>query len=170
VRCASASPSGIYSFAIRHPRRETQPAVFGRQRQAFLPLHHIWCYSPALWPGIPSLRSASNNSKRLTVGRLGDWEIGRRWASSFSRVFWNPKDIPTQNAICDFRMEYKDISERVAFLAQEIRDLRQMNASYSKQSEGSQRTSRASHEERELRLRQIKEELSKLMLKPTREQ
>ena len=101
---------------------------------------------------------------------LGDWEIGRRWASSFSRVFWNPKDIPTQNAICDFRMEYKDISERVAFLAQEIRDLRQMNASYSKQSEGSQRTSRASHEERELRLRQIKEELSKLMLKPTREQ
>jgi hypothetical protein len=67
-------------------------------------------------------------------------------------------------------MEYKDISERVAFLAQEIRDLRQMNASYSKQSEGSQRTNRAFHEERELRLRQIMEELSKMMLKPTREQ
>jgi hypothetical protein len=45
-----------------------------------------------------------------------------------------------------------------------------MNATYSKQSEVNQRISRASHEERELRLRQIKEELSKMMVKPTREQ
>ena len=65
-------------------------------------------------------------------------------------------------------MDYKDISERIALLTQEIRDLQRMNATYSKQSEGSQRTSRASHEERELRLRQIREELSKMMVKPTR--
>ena len=64
-------------------------------------------------------------------------------------------------------MDYKDISERIALLTQEIRDLQQMNAAYSKQSESSQRTSRASHEERELRLRQIKEELSRMMSKPT---
>ena len=58
-------------------------------------------------------------------------------------------------------MDYKDISECIALLTQEIRDLRRMNDSH----EGDGRTSRASHEERELRLRQIKEELSRMMLK-----
>jgi hypothetical protein len=62
-------------------------------------------------------------------------------------------------------MEYKDISERVAFLAQEIRVLREMNTQYSKQNEGNQRTSRATHEARALRLLQIKEELSRMMAK-----
>jgi hypothetical protein len=64
-------------------------------------------------------------------------------------------------------MDYKDIAERIARLTQEIRDLQRMNASHS---DGNQRISRASHGERELRLKQIKEELSKMMLKPTREQ
>ena len=59
-------------------------------------------------------------------------------------------------------MDYKDISERVALLTHEIRDLQRMNDSH----EGDGRTSRASHDERELRLRQISDELSR-MLKPT---
>jgi hypothetical protein len=56
-------------------------------------------------------------------------------------------------------MDYKDISERIALLTQEIRDLQRMNDSH----EGDGRTSRASQDERELRLRQIQEELSKMM-------
>ena len=64
-------------------------------------------------------------------------------------------------------MDYKDISERIALLTQEIRDLQRMDTPYLKQSEGNHRISRASHEERELRLKQIKEELSRMMLKPT---
>jgi hypothetical protein len=58
-------------------------------------------------------------------------------------------------------MDYKDISERIALLTQEIRDLQRLNGPH----EGNQRISRASHEERELRLRQIRDELSR-MLKP----
>ena len=61
-------------------------------------------------------------------------------------------------------MDYKDISERIALLTQEIRELQQMNEPY--QSDGS-RGNRASHEQRELRLKQIKEELSRMMSKPT---
>jgi len=64
-------------------------------------------------------------------------------------------------------MDYKDISERIALLTQEIRELQDMNEQYSKLSEGNQKTGRAAHELRELRLRQIKEELSRMMLKPT---
>jgi len=63
-------------------------------------------------------------------------------------------------------MDYKEISERIALLTQEIRDLQGMNEPYSKHSEGNQKISRASHDERALRLRQIKEELSRMMLKP----
>ena len=59
-------------------------------------------------------------------------------------------------------MDYKDISERIALLTQEIHELQDMNEQYSKLSEG-----RAAHELRELRLRQIKEELSRMMSKPT---
>jgi len=62
-------------------------------------------------------------------------------------------------------MDYKDISERIALLTREIRDLQGMNEPYSKH-EGN-RVNRASHDERALRLRQIKEELSRMMLKPT---
>jgi len=64
-------------------------------------------------------------------------------------------------------MDYKDISERIALLAQEIRDLQEMNARYWKQSERTRRLGRATHENRELRLRQIREELSRMMLKRT---
>ena len=62
-------------------------------------------------------------------------------------------------------MDYKDISERIALLTQEIRDLQRMNEPT--HSEGNHRTDRASHEQRELRLKQIKEELWRMMLKPT---
>ena len=64
-------------------------------------------------------------------------------------------------------MDYKDISERIALLKQEIRDLQRMNEPRATHSEGNHRTDRASHEQRELRLRQIKEELWRMMLKPT---
>ena len=68
-----------------------------------------------------------------------------------------------------FSMDYKDISERISLLTQEIRDLQRMDTAL--HCDGSQRISRASRpKERELRLRQIREELSKMMLKPTREQ
>ena len=56
-------------------------------------------------------------------------------------------------------MDYKDISERIALLTQEIRELQRIEPS-----DGNHRTN---HEQRELRLKQIKEELSKMMLKPT---
>ena len=66
-------------------------------------------------------------------------------------------------------MDYKDISERIALLTEEIRALQRMDTAL--HCYGSQRISRASRrKERELRLRQISEELSKMMLKPTREQ
>src|SRR5438552_13477690 len=64
----------------------------------------------------------------------------------------------------DFSMDYKDISERIALLTQEIRDLQQINAPYPNQRDGHHRIDRASHEQRELRLRQIKEELWRMML------
>jgi hypothetical protein len=56
----------------------------------------------------------------------------------------------------DFSVDYKDISERIALLTQEIRDLQRM-----------QWMDRASREQRQLRLKQITEELSRMMLKPT---
>ena len=67
----------------------------------------------------------------------------------------------------DFGMDYKDIAERIALLTQEIRDLQRMNEPHSTQSEGKQRMDRASREQRELRLKQIKQELSGMMSKPT---
>ena len=72
--------------------------------------------------------------------------------------------------VCDrlmFSMDYKDILERITLLTQEIRELQRMDAALHCDS----RISRASRrKERELRLSQIKEELSKMMLKPTPEQ
>jgi hypothetical protein len=60
-------------------------------------------------------------------------------------------------------VDQKDISERIALLTQEIRDLQRMNAA---DCNGNQRMNRASRrKERELRLSEIKEELSKMMLK-----
>jgi iron-sulfur cluster repair protein YtfE (RIC family) len=68
-----------------------------------------------------------------------------------------------------FSMDYKDISERISLLTKEIRDLQRMDTAL--HCYGSQRISRASRrKERELRLSQIREELSKMMVKPTREQ
>jgi len=64
-------------------------------------------------------------------------------------------------------MDYKDISERIALLTQEIRDLQDMNGQYRKQSEHTRRISRATQEARQLRLLQIKEELSRMMRKRT---
>ena len=66
-----------------------------------------------------------------------------------------------------FSMDYKDISERIAVLTQEIRELQRMNEPYLMHSDGSHGIDRASHEQRELRLKQIKEELSRMMPKPT---
>jgi hypothetical protein len=67
----------------------------------------------------------------------------------------------------DFSMDYKDLSQRIALLTQEIRDLQQINAPYPNQSDSHHRIDRASHEQRELRLKQIKEELSRMMPRPT---
>ena len=64
-------------------------------------------------------------------------------------------------------MDYQEISGRIALLTQEIRDLQEMNARYWKQSERTRRLGRAIYENRELRLRQIREELSRMMLKRT---
>ena len=66
----------------------------------------------------------------------------------------------------DFSVEYRDISERIALLTQEIRDLQEMNARYCTESEHTRRIKRAAHEARALRLLQIKEELSRMMPKP----
>ena len=60
----------------------------------------------------------------------------------------------------DFSVDYKDIAERIALLTQEIRDL-------STHSEGKPRMDRASREQRELRLKQIKQELLGMMSKST---
>jgi hypothetical protein len=66
------------------------------------------------------------------------------------------KLLGSRSSVYDFRVDYKDISERIALLTQEIRDLQRM-----------QWMDRASREQRELRLKQITEELSRMMLKPT---
>jgi hypothetical protein len=64
-------------------------------------------------------------------------------------------------------VDYKDISERIALLTQEIRNLQEMNARYCKESEHTRRISRAAHEARALRLLQIKDDLSRMMAKRT---
>ena len=64
-------------------------------------------------------------------------------------------------------MDYKDISERIALLTSEIRELQRIDEPPSAHSEGKQGMDRASREQRELRLKQIKEELSRMMSKPT---
>ena len=61
-----------------------------------------------------------------------------------------------------FSMDYKDISERIALLTQEIRDLQRIE-----QSDSNDRINRTSHEQRELRLKQIKQELLGMMPKAT---
>jgi hypothetical protein len=52
-------------------------------------------------------------------------------------------------------------------LTEEIHDLQEMNARYWQQTEYTRGISRAAHESREIRLRQIREELSRMMLKRT---
>ena len=68
----------------------------------------------------------------------------------------------SRGSVYDLRVDYKDISDRVAVLTQEIRDLQQVE-----QSDGNHRVNRASQEQRILRMHQIKEELSRMMSKPT---
>jgi hypothetical protein len=58
-------------------------------------------------------------------------------------------------------MDYKYISERIALLTQEIRDLQRIELS-----DSNHRINRTTHEQRELRLKQIKEELSRMMPRP----
>ena len=67
----------------------------------------------------------------------------------------------------DFSMDYKDIAERIALLTQEIRDLQRMNEPHSTHNESKQRTDRVSREQRELPLKQIKQELLGMKSKPT---
>ena len=55
-------------------------------------------------------------------------------------------------------MDYKDISERIALLTQEIREVQRINSAYPNQSDGNP-LNRTPYEQRELRLR--------MMLKPT---
>ena len=62
-------------------------------------------------------------------------------------------------------MDYKDTSERIALLTQEIRDLQRMNEPHSTHGEGRQWMDRSSREQRELRLKQIKQELLGMMSK-----
>lgn len=60
-------------------------------------------------------------------------------------------------------MDYRDISERIALLMQEMRDLEGENARYCKGTRNIRDMNRTAHDARELRLQQIKEELSRMM-------
>ena len=60
----------------------------------------------------------------------------------------------------DFDVNYKDISERISALTREIRNLQEMNTRYWSENKHIQRLGRAAHEARQLRLEQIKAELS----------
>jgi len=62
-------------------------------------------------------------------------------------------------------MNYTDISERISTLMQEIRDIREMNTRYWELNVQTQ-VERAAHVAREIRLFQVKEELSKMMKMP----
>src|SRR5437660_1040280 len=62
-------------------------------------------------------------------------------------------------------MNYTDISERISTLMQEIRDIREMNARYWALNVQTQ-AEHAAHAAREIRLLQIKEELSRMMKMP----
>ena len=66
-------------------------------------------------------------------------------------------------------MDYKDIAERITLLTQEIRDLQRMNEPHSTH-EGKPRMDRSSREQRELRLKQIRQELLGMMSKPTQQE
>jgi len=59
-------------------------------------------------------------------------------------------------------VDYRDISERISTLMQEIRDIRGMNEQYLELNVQTQ-TERAAHAAREVRLLQIKEELARMM-------
>jgi hypothetical protein len=60
-------------------------------------------------------------------------------------------------------VDYKDISERIALLMQEIRQLQEKNAQYCKGTGNTRNVTRTAHDARELRLQQIKEELAQMM-------
>jgi len=59
-------------------------------------------------------------------------------------------------------VDYTDISERISALMEEIREIREMNARYWELNVQPQ-AERAAHAAREIRLLQIKEELSRMM-------
>jgi len=67
----------------------------------------------------------------------------------------------------DFSVHSKDITERIALLTQKTRDLQRMNEPDPTHSEGKPGMDRASREQRELRLKQIKQEMLGMMSKPT---
>jgi len=62
-------------------------------------------------------------------------------------------------------MDYTDISERISSLMQEIRDIQEMNTRYWKLNVQTQ-PEQSAHAAREIRLLQIKEELSRMMKMP----
>jgi hypothetical protein len=66
------------------------------------------------------------------------------------------------STLYDFKVDYRDISQRISVLKQEIRDIREMNEQYLERKVQTQ-TERAAHDAREIRLLQIKEELSKMI-------
>ena len=68
----------------------------------------------------------------------------------------------TRGRLYNFSVDYQDISERISTLMQEIRDIREMNAQYWELNVQTQ-AERAAHAAREIRLLQIKEELSRMM-------
>jgi len=59
-------------------------------------------------------------------------------------------------------VDYQDISERISIFMQEIREIRERNARYRELNVQTQ-TEQAAHVAREIRLSQIKEELSRMM-------
>jgi len=62
----------------------------------------------------------------------------------------------------DFNVDYRDISQRISVLKQEIQDIRELNDQYLERKVQTQ-TERAARDAREIRLLQIKEELSKMI-------
>ena len=71
------------------------------------------------------------------------------------------------STLYDFSVDYRDISQRISVLKQEIQDIRELNEQYLERKVLTQ-TERAAHDAREIRLLQIKEELSK-MIKESRQ-
>ena len=81
------------------------------------------------------------------------------------RIDSDPSFLTLIRDCCLEFMDHTDISERVSTLMREVRDIREMNARYWELNVQTQ-AERAAHAAREIRLLQIKEELSKMMKMP----